>query len=59
MSVDKGVLHSDMFVSVTLYSINHMDFDIKGMNVLPRRAFVPIYPTLTDWHSDNVTMKSI
>ena len=30
-----------MFVSVTFYSIKHMDIDIQGMGVLPRMGVLP------------------
>ena len=38
--IDREPLHPDMFVSITLYSINHMKFDIKGMGVLPRKGIL-------------------
>ena len=30
-----------MLVSITLYSINHMGIDTKGMGVLPRMGVLP------------------
>ena len=27
----RSVLHSDIYVSITFYSIDHIDIDIKGM----------------------------
>ena len=39
MSIDKES-YTDMFVLITFYLINHMDIDIEGIGVLPRKGIL-------------------